>query len=389
MKIKLFPIVSSLHEEERINKGTKELLDELISFSNHDFEVCDIDTLYDGDLALILIQSGGSEQLFLDNLDKLKAPYYLLTYGHNNSLAASLEILSFIKDNNLEGEVLHGSNEYLANRIDDLLLRKKHSFRYGVIGKPSDWLIASKVSYYDASRIHGIELVDIEISEVEEVYNSINDDLSIEVNKYDFNKDSLNEALKLHKALTIIKDKYNLNGFTIRCFDLLSSLKTTSCLSLGLMNSLGLPCACEGDIPSLISMHVLNRIMGCAGFQANPSRIDVNKKQMVLAHCTLPLNMVDNYYLNTHFESGIGVAIKGELKEEVITIFKLSKNLKDYFVTTGKIIKNLNETNLCRTQIEISVDENIDYFLTRPYGNHHIIVYGDHKKEIENYMKGL
>ena len=389
MKIKLFPIVSSLHEEERINKGTKELLDELISFSNHDFEVCDIDTLYDGDLALILIQSGGSEQLFLDNLDKLKAPYYLLTYGHNNSLAASLEILSFIKDNNLEGEVLHGSNEYLANRIDDLLLRKKHSFRYGVVGKPSDWLIASKVSYYDASRIHGIELVDIEISELEEVYNSINDDLSIEVNKYDFNKDSLNEALKLHKALTIIKDKYSLNGFTIRCFDLLSSLKTTSCLSLGLMNSLGLPCACEGDIPSLISMHVLNQIMGCAGFQANPSRIDVNKKQMVLAHCTLPLNMVDNYSLNTHFESGIGVAIKGELKEEVITIFKLSKNLKDYFVTTGKIIKNLNETNLCRTQIEISVDENIDYFLTRPYGNHHIIVYGDHKKEIENYMKGL
>lgn len=389
MKIKLFPIVSSLHEEERINKGTKELLDELISFSNHDFEVCDIDTLYDGDLALILIQSGGSEQLFLDNLDKLKAPYFLLTYGHNNSLAASLEILSFIKDNNLEGEVLHGSNEYLANRIDDLLLRKKHSFRYGVIGKPSDWLIASKVSYYDASRIHGIELVDIEISEVEEVYNSINDDLSIEVSKYDFNKDSLNEALKLHKALTIIKDKYNLNGFTIRCFDLLSSLKTTSCLSLGLMNSLGLPCACEGDIPSLISMHVLNQIMGCAGFQANPSRIDVNKKQMVLAHCTLPLNMVDEYSLNTHFESGIGVAIKGELKEEVITIFKLSKNLKDYFVTTGKIIKNLNETNLCRTQIEISVDENISYFLTRPYGNHHIIVYGDHKKEIENYMKGL
>jgi hypothetical protein len=389
MKIKLFPIVSSLHEEERINKGTKELLDELIMLSNHDFEVCDIDTLYDGDLALILIQSGGSEQLFLDNLDKLKGPYYLLTYGHNNSLAASLEILSFIKDNNLEGEVLHGSNEYLANRIDELLLTKNRSFRYGVIGKPSDWLIASNVNYYDASRLHGIELVDIEISEVEEVYNSINDDLSIEVNKYDFNKDSLNEALKLHKALTIIKDKYSLNGFTIRCFDLLSSLKTTSCLSLGLMNSLGLPCACEGDIPSLLSMHVLNQITGFAGFQANPSRIDVNKKQMVLAHCTLPLNMVEKYSLNTHFESGIGVAIKGELKEDAITIFKLSKNLKDYFVTTGKIIRNLNETNLCRTQIEISVDENIEYFLTRPYGNHHIIVYGDYKKEIENYMKGL
>ena len=103
----------------------------------------------------------------------------------------------------------------------------------------------------------------------------------------------------------------------------------------------------------------------------------------------LRLNMVEKYSLNTHFESGIGVAIKGELKEDAITIFKLSRNLKDYFVTTGKIIRNLNEINLCRTQIEISVDENIEYFLTRPYGNHHIIVYGDYKKEIENYMKGL
>ena len=99
--------------------------------------------------------------------------------------------------------------------------------------------------------------------------------------------------------------------------------------------------------------------------------------------------MVDKFYLDTHFESGIGVAIKGYLKEQNITIFKLSKNLKDYYVTTGKIIKNLEETNLCRTQIEISVDENIEYFLNRPYGNHHVIIYGNHKKEIIQYMKTI
>ena len=77
------------------------------------------------------------------------------------------------------------------------------------------------------------------------------------------------------------------------------------------------------------------------------------------------------------------------LKEEKVTIFKLSKNLKDYYVTTGKIIRNLYESNLCRTQIELSVDENIEYFLTRPYGNHHIVVYGDYKKEIQEYMSKL
>ena len=139
----------------------------------------------------------------------------------------------------------------------------------------------------------------------------------------------------------------------------------------------------------MISMHILNKISAQPGFQANPSRIDIENKKMVLAHCTLPLNMTKSYKLNTHFESGIGVAIKGYLKEDKITIFKLSKNLKDYFVTTGNITKNLEESNLCRTQIEISVDHNIEYFLNRPYGNHHIIIYGDYEEQIKEYMNNL
>ena len=110
---------------------------------------------------------------------------------------------------------------------------------------------------------------------------------------------------------------------------------------------------------------------------------------MVLAHCTLPLDMVESYNLDTHFESGIGVAVKGILSEEKITIFKLSKNLKDYYVTTGRIVRNLYEDNLCRTQIYIDVDDNIEYFLNRPYGNHHVVVYGDHKEALINYMKKI
>ena len=137
----------------------------------------------------------------------------------------------------------------------------------------------------------------------------------------------------------------------------------------------------------MISMHVLKKLTNQVGFQANPSRIDVNNSKMVLAHCTLPLDMSSKFKLDTHFESQIGVAVKGELKEDVITIFKLSKNLKDFYVTKGRIIRNLNEPNLCRTQIEVSVDKNIEYFLNRPYGNHHIIIYGDYVDVINEYMK--
>ena len=145
MKINIFPIVSSLHKDQLINTTTQELLQDLSDRLGYEFSLSDVDNLYDSDMSLILIQSGGSEQLFLKNFSKLKPPYYLLTYGHNNSLAASLEILSYLKDHNLAGEVLHGTNEYLANRITELLTVKK-TCRYGVIGCPSDWLISSNVN---------------------------------------------------------------------------------------------------------------------------------------------------------------------------------------------------------------------------------------------------
>lgn len=54
----------------------------------------------------------------------------------------------------------------------------------------------------------------------------------------------------------------------------------------------------------------------------------------------------------------------------------------------GKIIRNLNYENLCRTQIEIQVDD-VNYFLTHPFGNHHLIIYSDHVDKINNYFSKI
>lgn len=385
MKINIFPIVSSLHEQSQINKETLNLIKQLESLSNHQFSLVGIDDFYNADLSLILIQSGGSEQIILENINKLKSPFYLLTYGTNNSLAASLEILSYIKDNSLEGEILHGSVEYILSRINSLN-KRKDKYRYGVIGKPSDWLIASNVDYTLASKLHGIELIDIDIQELITLYNDV--DFFMD-NSFDYDKKEIDKALKLYHCINVIKEKYRLDGLTIRCFDLLDTIKTTSCLAFSLLNKEKVVSTCEGDIVSMISMHTLKKVCNQVGFQANPSRINVIEKTMVLAHCTLPMDMCESYSLNTHYESSIGVAVKGNLKESKVTIFKLSRNLKDYYVTTGTIIENLNESNLCRTQIKIKIDNDIEYFLTRPYGNHHIIVYGDVKDKIIDYMNKI
>ena len=389
MKVNIYPIVSSLHEQDRINSETKQLLKELENQSSHEFNVVSIEELYDADLSLILIQSGGREQLFLKEFENLKQPYYLLTYGHNNSLAASLEILSFLKDNDLAGEVLHGDTTYLSNRINELLKvnKTKEEYRYGVIGKPSDWLISSNVNYDNALEKLKVKLVDIDINQVVENYNQVDLKNYDKSYLFEFDNKELNEAKKMYLSLLKLKQDYNLDGLTIRCFDLLSALKTTSCLGLSILNADKIVSTCEGDIPTMLSMHVIKQVTNQVGFQANPSRINITNKEMVLAHCTLPLDMCKSYSLDTHFESSIGVAVKGKLKEQEITIFKLSKDLNNYYVNTGKIIENLNEDNLCRTQIKVRFDDDISYFLNRPYGNHHVIIYGNHKEKLIEYME--
>ena len=72
-----------------------------------------------------------------------------------------------------------------------------------------------------------------------------------------------------------------------------------------------------------------------------------------------------------------------------MTIFRLSADLKSFFVSDGKILKNLDEPDLCRTQILVKFDEDVSEILKRPCGNHHIVFYGHHAKDIRRVMKSI
>ena len=48
---------------------------------------------------------------------------------------------------------------------------------------------------------------------------------------------SLPDALHLYMALKTILQRHDLQGFTIRCFDLLTSIHNTGCVALAQLNS--------------------------------------------------------------------------------------------------------------------------------------------------------
>lgn len=97
-----------------------------------------------------------------------------------------------------------------------------------------------------------------------------------------YKPEEVEKALQVYGALKRLIKKYNLQGVTVKCFDLLKLIYTTGCLALAILNAEGIPAACEGDQKSLISMIVLRTLTGQSGFMANPCCMDPDKKEIIL-----------------------------------------------------------------------------------------------------------
>ena len=396
MKIGLYNLVSEVHSEEYIDSTLQGFLEDIEERLGEKFEKINLEDFSCKDyFPLIFIKSGGVEGKFKQIFKQVKGPFLLLSSGLHNSFAASLEIASFLKQKGERVEIIHGDSDYIAMRIKEFskIFEAKNrlvSTKLGVIGKPSDWLIASDVDYKKIKNNLGISLIDIEMDElVKEIdqrhhfaHRKLND-----IKNKGFNSKSIDGALKIYNGFKAIVNKYKFDGITVRCFDLLEIYKNTGCLGLALLNDEGILAGCEGDIPALLSMVILHYLTDEPVFMANPSSIDINQNEIILAHCTLPLNLPDEFYLKTHFESGLGVGIKGVIGEGEATIFKLSRDGKEYFVSGGEIIENSNSENLCRTQIRFRMNEGIKYFLQNSLANHHLICKGDNSKLVNEFFK--
>lgn len=409
MTLGLYTLTSPLHDEAAVNAAAAIFISDIekeagITF---DFRGSDFSNYGSHDLDLIYVRTGGTEGLFKEVFPKIEGPVRILTSGKSNSLAASMEILSYLNMQGRTGEIIHGSIEYIAGRISTLCrveaaLKKLSGSRLGVIGEPSDWLISSVADSRAIAEKLGIELVNVPISElISEFGNSTIDELDSTGRKVaeDFEQTApaaLNKyadgAFRIYVALRKIINRHNLSGFTLRCFDLLDTLGNTGCLALAMLNAEGIPAGCEGDIPALLSMTVGNALTGSCGFQSNPSRIDPDKGEILFAHCTIPLDMVRRYGFNTHFESGIGIAICGDITTGGVTIFKASGDLARTFCCEAELLKSQSEKDLCRTQAVLRLDEKetcIEYFLKHPIGNHHIIFPGRCKPLFEALFESI
>jgi len=355
-----------------------------------------------GELPVIFIESGGTEEEFKEIYLTLPEPHILVATDANNSLPASLEICSFLSQQNRQFVLLHGTPLEVVEmakaqekKAEAKQIQKPSKIlskmRLGVVGKPSNWLISSITDYDELKKKLGVELIDIKFEDFKREIDQANDVVDPVVFEPLLNKqvslETLKGALRIYSALRNIIIKNNLSGVTVRCFDLLGTLHNTSCLALAMLNKDGYIATCEGDVPTMLTMALVRKLTHQSSFQVNPSYINVKERYAIFAHCTLPLDMCLDYKFDTHFESGIGLGIKGRLNLGKVTVLKVNKDWSKFQAFDAKITANLGRNDLCRTQVRIEFDDDISSLLTDPLGNHIVICYGAHKKEVIDLLK--
>ena len=408
--MKIIILRSSFQTDDFVRKEYADLIQRLENECNAEINIIGDEFVETQNLASLqrlpdafMIATGGVENLFKRiwsaiDVETMCDPSHqktvtMIADGQNNSLAAALEILTYLGNIRVEGRILHGTNDEIISAVMETHGSASLRGRIGLFGQPSDWLIASGVDRDYLHQHYGIETIDIDLqrlidgiktipqTEAEKVAQTILKRAKGVVEPSD--ADML-EAAKVYLAIKRICQEERLDAMTIRCFDIVKAWGTTSCLALALLNDEGIVAGCEGDMQTLMSMYLAKRLCGEVAFMANPSQL--TDQSSMLAHCTIPLTMCDETTIRSHFESSIGVAIQGVLPLTDYTLFKWGGSKLDrFFVTEAQAVETPYSNHFCRTQITLNVNLK-PYLLQHSIGNHHVIIRGRHADQIRQFM---
>ena len=404
MKKNIIPFFSPL-SEKRQNDKLLELLKDGGWYSRKPKEEIEEIASNEGKISKVwlFIGTGGTESQVLEFLKQIPTEItpVLISHTWDNSLPAAMEIRKYLGDSGISTKIIHSSIHNLATSLDIEyqiveVANKLRKFRLGIVGKQSDWLIASNVNEDKIKEDWGIDIIHIPISSLLDGFTqeatpkiSVQTERFIkEANDLKRTDKQLEEAKKVVTSLEKIVEENELSAFTIECFSLLQETDSTACYALSYFNDIGIVAGCEGDLPSVFTMILAKLLTDQPSFMANVVTVDKTKNEVMLAHCTVPLNMTENYSIISHFESKKGVAVKGEFHTgQIVTIFKIGGiNLNNWWISTARILSNPENEHCCRTQVLMKLDEPVDYFLNDSLANHHIMLLGDHRSLIESFL---
>ncbi len=354
------------------------------------------------------VVTGGTERTIL-NLQRERrdplSPVLLIAHPGNNSLPAALEVLARLQQEGTRGRILylHGPRDETGFRAiaealwDVEVWRTLRQARMGMVGPPSDWLVASMPDPDVVRRQWGPAVIPVELEEVvremevasmEEIAPIRERLASGATAVREPSLGDLENSIRVYLALKRIVTRYRLDVLTVRCFDLVVQLQTTGCFALAQLIDDGIIAGCEGDLVSTVGMFWAYKLLGEVPWMANPAQVDEAGNTLWLAHCTVARRLVRTYRLRSHFESGLGVGIQGELPAGPVTLLRVGGRMMErLWLAEGELLRAGDAENLCRTQAEVRLTAGgtVSDLLRSPLGNHLVLVPGRHMARLHDW----
>jgi len=358
---------------------------------------------------VVFVATGGTERLILESAGfDAREPALLVAHPGQNSLPAAMEVLGRVQQLGIRGRVhyLRGPSDTegldaLATALHDRRVRRALlESRIGLVGEPSDWLVASSPALETVRTVWGPAVVPVPLeailSEPDPEIVARGEALARD---YRARAGALVEPVeadllaagRVYAMLRRVVDAGRLDAVAVRCFDLVLCRRTTGCLALAQLNDEGVIAGCEGDLVATVAMLWLHQMIGSIPWMANPSRIDLERGLLSLAHCTVPRSVSGAYRLRSHFESGLGVGIQGTMPTGPVTLVRIGgTRMERLRVIDGDLLRNTDHPDLCRTQVEIEVGrERLQELLAEPLGNHLVVVPGHHATALKRWHTAM
>jgi L-fucose isomerase-like protein len=200
--------------------------------------------------------TGGTERLMLDELRKSSQPAIIVAHPSHNSLPASLETLARVHQEGEKGRVVYLKGPEDEAGIAELKRTVRmvgahaemKKARIGIIGEPSDWLVASCP---DSKKVHdrwGPTIIplplDDALSQIQQDKRDYNSEAKAMISKaketVGAGEKDIEYASRVQPALHQIIQKFSLDACTVRCFDIVKLLSTSGCLALSDLNDAGI-----------------------------------------------------------------------------------------------------------------------------------------------------
>lgn len=261
--------------------------------------------------------------------------------------------------------------------------------------------VSGKVEALDQSREKtlDVDVVHIPADELNAIFDSIATDAALEKEAMEFKKQALGvtdvddayfvDAMRAHRAVHQIVDRYGADAITIECL-MLKHRKP--CVSFALNNGALLPCGCENDLNASLTLMLGRWLLDRAGFQHNPE-FDTSENRYYGAHCTCALALhgpqaqrqqfaVRPFFHQLPKTAALDVQWT---PDEPILVTKYHSGKDTLSCWTGKVIESPASppTGGCATRVLMDIDRVDD--VCSIYGGPHPVLYCGDRGDARRY----